>query len=432
MKFMMKHSRLAFLKTVFLVFIPFVFTPLLPAQNVEYATKCLDKLTSKSFHGRGYLENGGIKAANFISGEFEKNNLKYFGNSYFQNYSFPINTFPEKILLKLDNENLIAGKDFVISCSNSSTNATFNLVYLPENVNNDSLFIDYISKNKLTTNDILVTSAKLRKLYGKEIKGIGGVVLLSEKTPCWHVSNGGSVNETLWLKIKKDKFENNPKKLSIKFENKFVDAFQTQNIIGFVEGKKYPDKYFVFTAHYDHLGMMGNKAYFPGANDNGSGSSMILDLARHFSLAENQPDYSIAFMAFSGEEAGLFGSKYYSENPLFPLEKIKLLINLDMVGTGSDGITVVNSGIYKDLLEQMRQINEKNGYLKQIKQRGEACNSDHCPFYQKGVKSVFIYTMGEEHLDYHTIYDDAKDFPFTAYDGLFKLLTDLIKESGKN
>ena len=428
----MKYSRLAFRKTVFFVFILFVFTNLLPAQNVEYARKCLNKLTSKSFHGRGYLKNGGIKAANFISGEFEKNNLQHFGNDYFQNYSFPINTLPGEIILKLDKEKLIAGEDYVISCSNSSVNASFNLIYIPENINNDSLFDDYISKNKFSENDVLVSAANLRKSYGKTIEGIGGVILLSEKTPWWHVSNGGSVNETLWLKIKKNKFGNKPKMLSIKFENEFIEKFKTQNIIGFVEGKKYPDKYFVFTAHYDHLGMMGNKAYFPGANDNGSGTSMVLDLARHYSLTENRPDYSIVFMAFSGEEAGLFGSKYYSENPLFPLGKIKLLINLDMVGTGSDGITVVNSGIYKDLFEQMRQINERNNYLKQVKQRGESCNSDHCPFYQKGVKSVFIYTMGKEHLDYHTIYDDASDFPFTAYDGLFKLLTDLIKESGKN
>ncbi len=416
-------------KVVGYLFFFFLFSGLLlNGQDVDYARHCLEKLTSKNFHGRGYIKNGDLKAAKFVAGEFEKNGLQHFGNEYFQEYNFAINTFPSRIKIKLDKTSLIAGKDFVISCSNSSTNGIFNLVYIPDSINNDSLFREYILNNLFNENVVVVTTANLRKAYGKKIKRIKGVVILTEKTPWWHVSNGKNINETFWIKIAKEKFSEKPKTISVKFENEFIEAHQTQNIIAFVKGKKYPEKFFVFTAHYDHLGMMGNKAYFPGANDNGSGTSMLLDLARHYSQAGNQPDYSVAFMAFSGEEAGLHGSKFYANNPLFPLGNIKLLVNLDMVGTGSDGITVVNSSIYKDLLEQMRTINDEKGYLKQIKERGESCNSDHCPFYQKGVKSVFIYTMGKEHLDYHTIYDDANDFPFTAYNGLFKLLNQLVKE----
>ena len=414
------------------VIVFFVSGFLLKGQDLNYARHCLNKLTSKNFHGRGYVKDGDLKAAKFVAGEFEKNGLQHFSNNYFQEYNFAINTFPGKVSVELDKTKLIAGKDYVISCSNSSTKGLFNLFYIPDSINNDSLFSDYIFKNKFENNQVLVTSANLRKSYGKEFKGIRGVVILTEKTPWWHVSNGSSFNKTLWLKIAKEKFTKKPKTISVNFENEFVKAHQTQNVIAFVKGKKYPDKFFVFTAHYDHLGMMGNNAYFPGANDNGSGTSMLLDLARHYSKTENQPDYSIAFMAFSGEEAGLYGSSFYADNPLFPLENIKLLVNLDMVGTGSDGITVVNSGIYKDLLEQMRKINNEKEYLKRIKERGESCNSDHCPFYQKGVKSVFIYTMGKEHLDYHTIYDDADDFPFTAYNGLFKLLNNLVSETKEN
>jgi hypothetical protein len=97
-----------------------------------------------------------------------------------------------------------------------------------------------------------------------------------------------------------------------------------------------------------------------------------------------------------------------------------------MVGTGSEGITVVNGIAYKGLYDDMVEINAKNNYLPKVKDRGEACNSDHCPFYQKGVKSIFIYTMGKEHLEYHTIDDANDEFPFTAYEGLFRLLTDYV------
>jgi hypothetical protein len=399
------------------------------AQDIEYARTCLGKLTSRSFHGRGYVKKGDKKAAAFIAGEFRKDNLSSFGEGYFQDYSFPINSFPGKITFVTNDEKLIPGEDFVISCSNKSTDGEFNLVYLPDDIDNDSLFADYYSNNNFRPNDILVVKANLRGLYGKAFEGIAGVLLLSDKTPWWHVSNGALINNTIWIKAKSSKFINKPAKARIKFKNEFFRDYQTKNVVGFVKGKKYPDKYFVFTAHYDHLGMMGNKAYFPGANDNGSGTSMVLDLARHFSLPANQPDYSIVFISFSGEEAGLHGSRYFAENPLFPLKDIELLVNLDMVGSGSDGITVVNSSIYKDLLEKTRKLNDENSFLKRIKERGESCNSDHCPFYQKGVKSVFIYTMGDELKEYHTVYDTAENFPFTAYEGLFKLLTSLVKHN---
>jgi len=404
---------------------------LVSAQDIDYARFCLEKLTSKSFHGRGYVKDGDHKAAKFISRELEKNDLKYFDENYFQSYNFPVNTFPDKVEVTIGKDKLIPGKDYVISSSNISTNDTFKLVFVPDSIITDSLFLDYIAKQNYSEDDVIVTSAGLRSIYGKELEGIRGVVVKVDK-PWWHVSKSTELSNTLWIKIKKESFNTRPNSITVNFENILINSHQTQNVIAFVEGKKYPDKYFVFTAHYDHLGMMGNKTYFPGANDNASGTSMLLDLARHYSIKENQPDYSIAFMAFSGEEVGLFGSKFYAENPLFPLDSIELLINLDMVGTGSEGITVVNSSVYGHLLEEMRRINEENGYLKQIKQRGESCNSDHCPFYEKGVKSVFIYTMGPEHMEYHTIYDNAENFPFTAYNDLFRLLNELVKDYSKN
>lgn len=394
-------------------------------QDVEYARSCLNKLTSKSFHGRGYVKKGDLKAAKFIAGEFKKDKLNSFGDDYFQKYDFPINTFPGKIKIEIDGKKLVPGVDYVISSSNNSVDGEFKLSYLPDEINNDSLFADYYSKHEFKKDEILVVNGNLRKFYGKFLSGPAGVILLSEKKQWWHVSNGSKTNESIWIKAKTSVFENKAASINIKFKNKFYENYPTQNIAAYIKGSKYPDKYFVFTAHYDHLGMMGNETYFPGANDNGSGTSMLLDLARHFSLPENHSEYSIVFIAFSGEESGLHGSTYFAENPLFPLENIELLVNLDMVGSGSNGITVVNSTVYKDLLQKMREINDEYSYLKQIKQRGESCNSDHCPFYQKGVKSVFIYTMGDELKEYHSVYDTADNFPFTAYDGLFKLLVRL-------
>lgn len=84
------------------------------SQNLDYARQVHKKLTSKSFHGRGYVKNGDGKAAAFIASQFSKNRLQAFNDDYFQQYNFPVNTFPGKIILSIDGAKLIPGEDFVI------------------------------------------------------------------------------------------------------------------------------------------------------------------------------------------------------------------------------------------------------------------------------------------------------------------------------
>ena len=108
-----------------------------------------------------------------------------------------------------------------------------------------------------------------------------------------------------------------------------------------VKGTAQPDSFIFITAHYDHLGGMGKDTYFPGANDNASGDALLLSLAKYY--VAHPAKYSIGFILFAGEEAGLVGSKYYTENPIVPLKNIRFLINTDLAGTGDEGITVVNA-----------------------------------------------------------------------------------------
>jgi len=153
----------------------------------------------------------------------------------------------------------------------------------------------------------------------------------------------------------------------------------------------------------------------------------MLDIARYYSEKKDSLPYSIVFIAFSGEEAGLLGSFYFVNNPLFPLKNVKLLLNLDMVGTGSKGIKVVNATEFVDLFNKFISINDSCKYLSVIEKRGSAANSDHYPFYERGVPSFFIYTLGDEYKEYHNIYDKADKLPFTAYDGLFRLIVNFFK-----
>ena len=198
----------------------------------------------------------------------------------------------------------------------------------------------------------------------------------------------------------------------------------TENVLGFIEGTDRKDEVIVITAHYDHLGGMGPNTYFPGANDNASGVAMLLDLAKHY--AKHPAKYSIAFIAFAAEEAGLLGSKYFTENPLIPLENIRFLWNLDLLGNGDAGATVVNATIHPKAFALLNNINHQQKYLTKITARGKAANSDHYFFSEKGVPAFFLYTQGGSSA-YHDVDDMAKNLPLTAYENLFKLFIDFNK-----
>jgi len=166
---------------------------------------------------------------------------------------------------------------------------------------------------------------------------IAGLIELHTKTPGCRV--GRKQLPWPYIQINREAIPDEITNVEIDIKNKYYNSYRTQNVIGYIQDQT--NKLIVFTAHYDGIGSFGEGNYFPGASDNASGTSMVLDLARHYSSVE-KPYYSYAFMLFSGEEAGPMGSRFYTEHPLFPLEDIKLVINLDMVGTGQEGVILFN------------------------------------------------------------------------------------------
>ena len=358
------------------------------SQDKTYARQVIQKLTSKELLGRGYVNDGVNKAAAYISKEMKSIGLSKFGKSYSQFYSFSVNTFPGKMSVVLDGRTLVAGKHYLIEPTATTIKQGFQL-YKTDSVT-------YEANDGIRPAPLKV---KLKKKLTYTV--------------------ATELSEVTTIELLKDSFPNDLKNMDVIFENKFIPNFKCQNLCGFIKGTQQPDSFIVFSAHYDHLGAMGTEAFFPGANDNASGVSVLLNLAKYYK--KNPSKYSIAFIFFSGEEAGLLGSKYYSEHPIFPLSKIKFLINLDLLGTGDDGIMVVNATVFKDQFEKLKNINDTKNFVNQIKQRGKAANSDHYWFAEKGVPSFFIYTMGGI-TAYHDIYDIEKTLPLTKYLEVCKLL----------
>lgn len=423
-----------------LFFYPFI-TPVSAQETkgevYQYARKVVDTMTSESMHGRGYVNDGDKIAANYIRAQFQKFGLSSFTNDYYQHFSFPINTFPGEISFSykaIVSENDlsfkgIAGKNFLISPASPAAKLNFSVIVFDSTYTTSSKKFEKFRK-KIKSNAVFIivddrgVTNKSKLEYFKKVKsnyfGTNGVIELVKKLT-WEQSQ--EVSKYIRIEVLADSFKFAAKgEGTITIQNNFIPDYQSQNIIGYVKGSEFPDSFIVFSAHYDHLGQMGKDVYFPGANDNASGCAMLFNLAKQYSMPEHNPKYSIVFMAFGGEEVGLLGSRYFTEAPLFPLKNIRFLLNMDIMGTGEEGITVVNGSVFKEEFNSLKKINTQNNYIKDVKTRGKAANSDHYFFSEKGVKAFFIYTMGGIKA-YHDIYDRAETLPLNEFEDLFKLIT---------
>lgn len=403
------------------------------AQDIKYARKIIKKLCAPSYHGRGYIKKGDIKAAKYIVKQLKHSEVKPFNESYLQAFSINVNTF-NKAVIKLDDNKLKAGVDFYVNAYSQSCKGKYPVVSMKH------VLIDSIKSGAIQTihhkafflylDTIPDNFESLLKTYIISgifsLKQVKGFISVEDKLGAFYLAP--ATHDITDLTLRKGCVKKTPQHIYLDIKNNYLKNHQTNNIIGYIPGKI--DSFIVYTAHYDHLGRMGKKAYFPGAHDNASGTAMVLDLARYYA-DKVQNKYGKVFILFSAEEIGLIGSNFFTENPLFELDRIKFLINLDLVGSGDDGITIVNGSVFEKEFSIFKEINTQKKYLKQIKERGAAKNSDHYYFYEKGVKSFFIYTLGQ-YKEYHNIYDTSKNVPLNAYNELFLLLTDFTKRIETN
>lgn len=391
------------------------------AQDVEMAKAVVETLSSSVFSGRGYVNQGCNMAAGFISYELGLMDVDSLCKDYKQPYTLTVNTFPTIAEVSVGKKKLVPGEEFVIHPASKSAKKTFSLVWLPSDLKDiDSVYL-LVDTTRLD-GKMVVFPKSLGKYYMRGVKGIKNAVFFSDRCT-W--STAQQAVDRCYLIVREDAIERNAKKLKVNFESKLETDYQVCNVAGIVRSTHPTDSLIVFTAHYDHLGMMG-EAMFGGASDNASGTAVLLDIANYASTHRDELAYNVAFVFVSGEEVGLCGSTYNSQHPLFDLDKVGLLVNLDMVGSGSEGITLVNGTIYPSVVERFNKINEENNLGINIALRGESCNSDHCPYYRLGVPSIFIYTRGAENREYHSVTDTADKLPFTIYDNFFKLMLGLI------
>ncbi|MBS1934396.1 MAG: M28 family peptidase [Bacteroidetes bacterium] len=201
--------------------------------------------------------------------------------------------------------------------------------------------------------------------------------------------------------------------------NKTTMNLQSSDVLGFLEGTDLKDQIVVISAHYDHLGKHGDVIYY-GADDDGSGTVGILEIAEAFAKAKaagKGPRRSILFLANSGEEKGLWGSEYYSDHPAYNLDKTTVDLNIDMIGRIDDSRKKGDSTNYvyvigddklsSDLKPISESVNKKYTKLELDYKYNDPKDperiyyrSDHYNFARKGVPIIFYYD-GMLDRDYH-------------------------------
>ncbi len=310
---------------------------------------------------------------------------------------------------------------------------------------------------------VLIIDEDIKKLLGENRKYLlGPVVELGDKTKtpktlANHAYISTTIakaligkNEKKILKVRK-KITKRGRSKAVKLQAEFlINQMVSQktligkNVIGFYEGTTKKDEILVISAHYDHIGKRGEEV-FNGADDNGSGTSTVLEIVGAFEAARKDSvmcKRSILFLFATGEEKGLLGSQYYSENPIYPLENTIADINIDMVGRvdkkyegnpnyiyviGSDRLSTDLHRINEELNAKYSGLTLDYTYNDEKDPNRYYYRSDHYNFAKNGIPAIFFFNG--VHPDYHQATDtvDKIDFDIMAKRGkqIFHLAWDL-------
>ncbi len=279
-------------------------------------------------------------------------------------------------------------------------------------------YVSSITAEELKTHLTIVASDEMEgRETGSQGQKKAGLYLISQYQK----------NNISFPKGAKDYFQAVPAAyLNAKYNENLPDS---ENIWAFIEGSEHPEEIVVISAHYDHIGIKKGEIY-NGADDDGSGTVGLLEIAQAFQIAKNEgngPKRSILILHVTGEEHGLHGSRYYSENPLFPLKNTVADVNIDMIGRRDDLHKNTNDYIYligsdylsTDLYKICEEVNKKyiNTNLDyKFNDRKDPnrfyYRSDHYNFAKNGIPSVFLFSG--VHEDYHQATDEVDKIEFDA------------------
>ena len=216
------------------------------------------------------------------------------------------------------------------------------------------------------------------------------------------------------------------------------DYNDTENVLAFIKGEEKPNEVIVVSAHHDHEGVDKEGNIYNGADDDGSGTVALMEMAEAFKEAQNNghgPKRSILFLHLTAEEVGLQGSRYYTENPAFPLENTVANLNIDMIGRvdryhennpeyvyliGADRLSTELHYISEAVNNEFTKLNLNYKYNEENELNRYYYRSDHYNFAKHNIPVIFYFNG--EHEDYHQVTDTADKIEYDILEKRTKLV----------
>lgn len=414
-------------------------------EMIKYLKINLSYLASDNLEGRRAGTIGESLAADFISNKFKEIGLEPKGvsDSYFQPFTV---TDGKKIgnstSLSINNKVLVPEKDFFPISNSSNTNLIKTQISPALTEKNQPWFLDLsddLEENK-TNPHFDINNLIQSKIKNAKEKGATALILFNSNAIDDNIKFDTKDRQELSLipviYINRSAIIENIKVLNASYNISFSIDIQpnvrnSKNIIGFINNNA--PYTIVLGAHYDHLGYgedgnsmnrTGEKLIHNGADDNASGTAALIELAFLLKKSKSK-NYNFLFTAFSAEELGLNGSKYFVENPTIPLTSINYMINMDMVGRMNDStkaITVGGYGTSPSWSPLFKAIENKNFTIK-FDSSGTG-PSDHTSFYRKDIPVLFFFTG--LHTDYHKPSDDADKINYIGQLQIVKFINQLV------
>ncbi len=415
-------------------------------ETLKYLKENIEYLSSDQLEGRRAGTTGESLAADFIANKFKEIGLLPKGaeDSYFQPFSISDGRqiLPDTYL-SVNNQVLIPGIEF-FPLSNSKESATIKAQVSPSLTENDQPWLidiaDDLDNNK--ENPHFDISNLINSLINKsKDKGASSVIFFNSGEIDDHISfdeKDRSENTIIpALYITKNAVKTYLQDLNSTYDLQFNVAIgpkirHSKNIIGYIDNKA--QLTVVLGAHFDHLGYgedgnsmlrSAERLIHNGADDNASGTAALIELAFLLNKSKSK-QFNYLFIAFSAEELGLNGSKYFSENPTISLNTVNYMINMDMVGRMNDSTRVITIGGYgtspswKPLIDNIKD----NPFVIKYDSSGTG-PSDHTSFYRKDIPVLFFFTG--LHTDYHKPSDDADKINYVGELKIIYFIKQLIE-----
>jgi len=412
-------------------------------------------VASKEMGGRETGTEGEKKASAYIENEFKRIGLQPGNNG---SYQMPYNVYQDSLIdavIEVNGQTFSLDKDFNLNIGNNSdATLRFSEVVFIGSGSADSV------KNMNLAGKLAIINGNINQYSFLQNKGLAGILSVATDYPrSSTASRKGnmtvnifkrsvapqqfSISENIAKLILKEEFESNktnkalikiyPARILLDVKKAALPQ-QTSNVIGIIQGTDLKDEYLVITAHHDHIGKRGDSIINYGADDDGSGTVSVIEIAEAFTKAKAAGKVSrrtIIFMTVSGEEKGLWGSDYYTSNPVFPLEKTTANLNIDMIGRMDPKRTTGDSTNYvyvvgddrlsTDLRTISEATNKKFTKLELDYKFNDPADplriyfrSDHYNFAKHGVPIIFYFNG--THADYHRPTDtpDKINYPLMA------------------